>query len=150
MSPKEIDIHETEERKIGFEDNATNEQTVNENDALDKYLKRLGRQSRASKESPIMPDENKLEVNAHRKSGQSTSPNRLSEKYQKSKHKDSTNIPLTNLSSSSGDYMHYSGDEDFILDELNDLYQAVLSWIFSSKDDADSSRPIRYHMLLSV
>jgi len=66
-----------------------------DDDAVSRYLFKI------SKESPVMPDDNKIEVNQHRKSGKSNSPNRKSKSnLRASRYKDSTNIPLESSLSS--------------------------------------------------
>ena len=129
---------------------------IDEEDPLDTYLKHLA-DKREVKESPVMNDENRIEVNPHRKSGKSSSPNRQSvPKLEPSTTmiKDSTNIPLTSSLSSDGDNsggkQEPSPQEDFIIEELNGLYHVFLSWVFSSRDELDLSRPIRYSSVLPL
>jgi len=125
-------------------------------DLLDQYLKNLS-SIKEYKESPTIPDSNKIEVNQHRKSGKSSSPNRESiAKFKPltSKYKDSTNIPLTSSLSSDGnsggrDEINYQ-EENVILEELNELYQVFLSWIFSSRSELDLSRLIKYDSILPL
>lgn len=155
VSPREIDKNkeyefknrqEFEEMKISVFSNEDN------NDALDQYLKRLGRDSRVHhQESPVREYDNKLEFNPHRQSGKSSSPHRKSEAYKDSENKESTNIPLTNITRSSEGRNANHHEENTILAELNDLYNSMLSWIFWSKsNELDSSRPIKFPMLLPI
>jgi len=133
----------------------TNLKAKEENwDLLDMYLKKL-EIKKEWKESPIQQDEKKIEVNPHRKSGKSSSPNRQS--VSKFKHltniKESTNIPLTSSLSSdgnSGGNQDNQVQEDVILEELNELYQVFLSWVFNSREELDCSRQIKYCTILPL
>jgi hypothetical protein len=108
---------------------------------------------RESKESPVIADDNFLEIDPHRKSGKSSSPHRQSiSKFGPltAKFKDSTNIPLTASLSSEGDGVDNEFEQNIIIEELNELYSVFLAWVFSSKSELDSSRPIRYSMVLPL
>ena len=125
------------------------EEQTDQNDPLDQYLKRLGRDSRAHyQESPVREYENKLEFNPHRQSGRSSSPHRKSEAYKSSETKESEDAPVT---STIGVKEEPSHEENVILEELNDLYSSILSWVFASKaEELDASRPIKFSMLLPI
>ncbi|CAI2372614.1 unnamed protein product [Moneuplotes crassus] len=129
---------------------------ADEEDPLGRYLKKL-EEKREVKESPVISDDNRIEVNPHRKSGKSSSPKRDSVPGltpSVAMIKESTNIPLTSSLSSegnnSGANQEVHAEEDFIIEELGDLYQVFLSWIFSSRDECDTSRPIKYNSVLPL
>lgn len=155
VSPRDLDKNREYEFKSrqGFEEMKESVFSEENNDALDQYLKRLGRDTRVHhQESPIREYENKLEFNPpHRQSGKSSSPHRKSDNYKTSDNKESTNIPLTNLTRSSEGRNANNHEENSILEELNDLYNSMLSWIFSSKaSELDTSRPIKFSTLLPI
>lgn len=129
--------------------NSLREIKEEEVDPLEEYLRKL-KEGKTSKESPLRHDDNAIEVNHHRKSGKSSSPIRQSAKISYSKYKESTNIPLTSSLSSEDYYGQNEQEEDIILEELNDLYSVFLGWVFSSKNELDCSRPIRYNMMLPL
>lgn len=146
MSPKQI-MRKERNLQTQFQE----EDKGGENDAIDNYLNKL-MEDRLYKEMPIHSDDKKLEYQEARKSGKSISPTRQdsSERKTITRLVESTNIPLTaSISSDIEEFKEFTEDEDIILEELNDLYQVFLSWIFSSKRDLDSSRPIQYKMMLS-
>lgn len=132
----------------------TNEESKEDNNEiglLDDYLQKL-MDIKVSKESPVIPDEKRLEIPEHRKSGKSISPSRLgSERPQLARFRESTNLPITS-SDSSEDFLNVISNEDeyIIIEELNDLYQVFLAWIFSSKRELDTSNPIRYQSILPL
>ena len=152
VSPREMvkNLEYEYKNKNEYEEMKTAIYSNDNNDPLDQYLKRLGRDTRVHhQESPVREYENKLEFNPHRQSGRSSSPHRKSETYKVSVIKDSTNVQLTGITWSTDNILHH--EEDTILEELNDLYNSMLSWIFASKaDELDSSRPIKFAMLLPI
>lgn len=122
-------------------------------DALDEYLSKLGKKKEV-KESPVLSDGLKIEINPLRMSKRSNSPafrKSISnpEPYL-SNLKDSTNVPLTSFLSSDENYAQFDEEENIILEELNELYQVFIGWVFSSKSELECSRSIRYKNIIPL
>ena len=144
-------INQTEEMKS---QDYTHEETKMEQqdiDPVDNYLNNFIK-NKITRDAPIPYDATKLEFESHRKSGKSTSPYRNeSERQTITKYRTSTNIPATTSISSEDNTNQIEYDEDSIPEELCDLYQVFLTWIFSPKrENLDTSNPIKYKMMIPL
>jgi hypothetical protein len=124
----------------------------NESDAVDNYLTNFNKRKEV-KDAPVLPDDNRIEVSTLRKSGRSSSPLRKSttnfQTYPRN-FKESQDITWMSSLSSEESYIQQEEEEDQILEELNELYQVFLEWVFSSKGELDCSRPIRYRNIIPL
>jgi hypothetical protein len=124
----------------------------NESDAVDNYLTNFNKRKEV-KDAPVFPDDNRIEVSTLRKSGRSSSPHRKSatnfQKYPRN-FKESQDITWMSSLSSEESYIQQEQEQDQILEELNELYQVFLKWVFSSKGELDCSRPIRYSNIIPL